>query len=114
MIIDKRDSLSHHKQNRSFVLKFCPLFVASEFSREKLWKKKKNLIQLFVWQNPKTGERGTLTDRCEMLDVKSLRNHISIVISALMRHVYNRSVDDVLKGGLVSRSNEVVLKFTIW
>ncbi|XP_064078098.1 BOS complex subunit ncln-like [Macrobrachium nipponense] len=49
---------------------------------------------------PKTGERGTILDTTESVDIDSLTRNTAVVVNALLRHIYNTSIDGILDDGL--------------
>ncbi|KAK7081998.1 hypothetical protein SK128_007587 [Halocaridina rubra] len=49
---------------------------------------------------PKTGERGTILDTVEAVNVDTLTRNTAVIASALLQHIYNTSIDDILEDGL--------------
>jgi len=51
-------------------------------------------------EHPKTGERGSILDTVDSLDVSTLTKHTNTVATALLTLIYNTSVHDILSDGL--------------
>lgn len=49
---------------------------------------------------PKTGERGSILDTPENVDLTVLTRNTMVVATALLRHIYNTSVDGIFDNGL--------------
>lgn len=56
---------------------------------------------------PKTGERGSILDTSENVDLTSLTRNTVVVATALLRHIYNTSVDGIFDNGLAVTKKSV-------
>ncbi|XP_066960699.1 BOS complex subunit NCLN [Macrobrachium rosenbergii] len=60
---------------------------------------------------PKTGERGSILDTTESIDIDSLTRNTAVVVNALLRHIYNTSIDGILDDGLVSFPVPLLMRY---
>ncbi|KAK4322279.1 hypothetical protein Pmani_006977 [Petrolisthes manimaculis] len=58
-------------------------------------------------QGPKTGERGSVVDTPENVDLAALTRNTAVVANALLTHIYNTSVHDILHNGLAVTEKSV-------
>ncbi|XP_042230129.1 nicalin-like isoform X2 [Homarus americanus] len=56
---------------------------------------------------PKTGERGSVLDTPENVDITALTRNTALVATALLRHIYNTSVDGIFDNGLAVTKKSV-------
>lgn len=56
---------------------------------------------------PKTGERGSILDTPEGVDLSALTRNTAVVATALLRHIYNTSVDGIFDDGLAVTKKSV-------
>ncbi|XP_045114699.1 nicalin-like [Portunus trituberculatus] len=59
-------------------------------------------------QGPKTGERGSILDTRDTIDVAALTRNTEVVASALLRHIYNTSVDGIFDNGLAVSEKSIL------
>ncbi|KAB7501477.1 Nicalin-1 [Armadillidium nasatum] len=70
------------------------------WEHEKYSMRKITAFTLSRLSNPKTGERGSLTDTFEVLNATVLKERVAVIVAGLLKYIYNRPVDDLLAGGL--------------
>lgn len=63
----------------------------------------KDLIIQLYFQHPKTGERGSILDTPDSIDVDALTRNTAVIATSLLQHIYNTSVDEIFSEGLVSQ-----------
>ncbi|XP_037779424.1 nicalin-like [Penaeus monodon] len=50
--------------------------------------------------HPKTGERGSILDTPDSIDVDALTRNTAVIATSLLQHIYNTSVDEIFSEGL--------------
>ncbi|KAG0728028.1 Nicalin [Chionoecetes opilio] len=58
-------------------------------------------------QGPRSGERGSILDTPDTIDLAALTRNAAVVTSALLRHIYNTSVDGIFDDGLAVTEKSV-------
>lgn len=58
-------------------------------------------------QGPRSGERGSILDTPDTIDVAALTRNTEVVASALLRHIYNTSVDGIFDNGLAVNEKSI-------
>ncbi|XP_063609574.1 BOS complex subunit NCLN-like [Penaeus indicus] len=52
------------------------------------------------WDASKTGERGSILDTPDSVDVDALTRNTAVIATSLLQHIYNTSVDEIFSEGL--------------
>ena len=68
----------------------------------------KDLMLCWCVQDPKTGERGSILDTRDTIDVAALTRNTEVVASALLRHIFNTPVDGICDNGPVSHAGRQI------